>query len=78
MEADGSCKHPGFMVNLSENRKYMAKILNLGKLPKHHPHPWLKAEKAFRDSPLLTPFVVEWFQLLFSILAYFLAPSATL
>lgn len=56
----------------------MAKILNLGKLPKHHPHPWLKAEKAFRDSPLLTPFVVEWFQLLFSILAYFLAPSATL
>lgn len=78
VKADGSCKRPTFMVNLSKNRKYMAKILNLGKLPNHHPYPWLKAGKAFQGSTLPTPFVVEWFQLLFSILVYFLAPAGTL
>lgn len=29
MKADGSCKRPAFMVNLSKTRKYVAKILNL-------------------------------------------------
>lgn len=58
-----------------ENTWQKSLILEAAKTP---PMSWVKAGKVFQGSTLPTPFVVQWFQLLFSILAYFLAPAATL